>query len=253
MNLQQLKAGVSQSQSVNNPVPNQTVQVVAYDPVAACQGTGPISPSKQTTDLTPKALITDACGTIYLDIDNSATGATNQKVTLGGPFGTDGGANSKYFTGTVLGGFQAAGLLVNIVNGPVPAAGSTYFGGALAFGFAAVNEFAKMQQSIIITNVGFRNFDISSAPIADFVNGSMTPFTIDFSSNLEYTTTNAQFFSTLTNTGGGNNVTGYFNFGNGIPASQTTGVQIEIPAGFAEKISVCIGAVQSNISYSEGC
>ncbi len=253
LNLADIAAGVNTQPANNAVIPNQTVQVVSYDPVAGCQGTGPISPAKQSTDLTPANMIAGACGTLYVDIDNSATGTSQRTLTIGGPFVLpDGNAISAALTG-VADGYRQSTLLANIVGGEVPIAGSTFFAGAFAFAFQLINFFAAAHSSFIVTTIGFRRWDLSVTSKANFANQEMTTFTDNYQSNLQYTLSNAKFYASFTNVGGGSITDGYWGFGAGIPITETTGIQFIVPAGFHDKISICIGAVESNIPYSVGC
>lgn len=233
---------------------DQTVTIVPYSPIADCQNTAPPTPSKQSTGLTVANLITDTCGNILLNIDNSVTGATDQEVSFGGPFMYPNQSDEAKVQNVAL-GFSTASLIINIDGGPVPLAGSLFFGGTFAFGLAYVNFFTGHQEALLINQFYVQRIDGSTTPNNNLINTPFRPFTVGEADTYNVTPSGASIFSQITSTGSGQFVDAVWNFGfcGGLPMTQTTGALFTIPAGFKGQIGLCIRAHEGNIDFNEGC
>lgn len=246
--LRNVAAGVSQN-SCNPDLPvTQAIQIKPYNP-NSCQTTGPISPAKQATSITVRNLIADACGVLYWDIDNAGEGQSDRIVWFGGPRGLENTVAPIVYPEP--NGFDTASFIAELVNGPTLAGGGTW---AYGLGIRLTDEFWKGQNSIIASRFLVERLDTSVAANNQLLNNAFEPFIVDDSTTYKQEKSGAGIYSTQTSTGSGSTVTAEWCFGDaGVPLSQTTGVEFVIPAEFDGRIGVCIGAVQSNIEYSEGC
>lgn len=233
---------------------NQTVTILPYSPVADCQNTAPPSPSKQATALTVANLITDTCGNIILNIDNSATPSTAKEVSFGGPFMYPNQADSARVQDVAL-GFASAGLIINIEGGPVPIAGSTFFGGTNGFGLAYVNYFTGHQEALLVSRIWVQRALQTTTANADLINTPFKPYTVGEADTYNVTPSGAEVFAQITSTGSGDYVDAIWDFGfcGGLPMTQTTGALFTIPAGYVGKLGICIKAHEGNILFNEGC
>jgi len=249
INLRNVQSGQTQSQSCNPELPvTQAIQIKPYNP-NSCQVTGPIQASKQATSITVRNLIADACGVIYWDIDNAGEGQTARTVWFGGPRGLEVAVSSTVYDEP--NGFDTASFIAELVNGPSLSAGTTWASG---LGIRLTDEFWKGQNSIIASRFIVERLDTTVAANNTLLNTPFEPFIVDDSTTYKQEKSGAGIFSTQTSTGSGSTVTAEWCFGDaGIPLSQTTGVEFIFPAEFDGRIGVCIGAVQSNIEYAEGC
>lgn len=248
INLDNAASGLA-SQNCRTNLPTQRVEIVPVDQVADCQQTGPISPSKRTVGLTVRNFIVGACGVLEIEIDNGVTGSSDVKLPFGGPANLSNASvvapaydwdafTKATFTSKVKG--DAPNLTVlGVVNG-----------GAAWNQF--INQFFSGGESVFTTKLGIKRVPEGSA----ILDAAVTPFYVGVTEQYAIDKA-ASFYSVTTSTNGSSTFDIRWNFegcaGGGIPLSQTTGFEIEIPGGYEGTLILCIDAVESNIDYAEGC